>query len=337
MKTIEEQIIHLTSEDLEDFKPEVGKIYSGLPNYRYHACADFESSTTINALNITLKHREDMEFKATNATAFGALFHDAMESLRTGVDISDMIGVVDSFGKRSKKDPAEFILNHSSKYGDDLEEIMAEHSRNELVEIAESIEKEILNGKKRVNTESYERSESMVEAVKGHPVAKKLIDLHGHAELSFFSEVEVEIDEQTIPIKVKVRPDDLIEFEDEIWIDDWKTIGKFATDSNIRESLWKWRYDMQAAIYEDIVKRFTDKPVYFRFVFVEKIKPSPEKIRVVQLPIEDIDAGWIDYRKALEKKAKWIIDNKEWKGFDIPEDGIDIIPMRNIKNGGKSW
>ena len=106
---IHEQVIHLEEKDLKDFKPEVGKIYSGLPNDQYHSFAEFESSTTVKELNVSLKHREDMEFKHTDAMAMGALFHDSMESLRTGKDLSELSAVIDNYGKRTKADAIKFI------------------------------------------------------------------------------------------------------------------------------------------------------------------------------------------------------------------------------------
>ena len=169
-----------------------------------------------------------------------------------------------------------------------------------------------------------------------HPAAGKIIELKGMAELSFFTEIEIDIDGEMIPIKIRVRPDDLIEFEDEIWIIDWKSIGEYATEQNIRKALWRYRYDLQAAMYQDALIRFTDKPVHFRFVFAESVKPAKEKVRIVELPDWDLLAGWEDYRKALKRKAEFINDQSIWKGFDIPEDGIDIIQMRSDR-GDFTW
>ncbi|MCK5346523.1 MAG: PD-(D/E)XK nuclease-like domain-containing protein, partial [Candidatus Heimdallarchaeota archaeon] len=329
---IHKQVIHLEEKDLENFKPEVGNIYSGLPNDQYHSFAEFESSTTVKELNVSLKHREDMEFKKTDAMAFGALFHDAMEALRTGKELSELSAVIDSYGKSKKSDAITFIEKYYPivKLGDhwDVDDLGIK-SRTDLHEIAEQIEKKFLDGKQKVTTENFDRSELMVEAIKNHPTAGKIIELKGMAELSFFTEVEIDIDGEMIPIKIRVRPDDLIEFEDEIWIIDWKSIGEYATEKNIKKALWKYRYDIQAAMYQDALIRFTDKPVHFRFVFAESVKPAKEKVRIVELPDWDLLAGWEDYRKALKRKAEFINDQSIWKGFDIPEDGIDIIQMRS--------
>lgn len=334
MKTISEQIIHLKPEDLSTFHPEPGKIYSGLPNEQYHSFSDYESSTTVKPLTVTLKHREDYEHKETDALSFGALFHDSMESLRTGKPITEFSRVVDNYGKVKKEDAAAFILKYYSivfgkEYDKTMEELISKKvSRDELHEIAANLEELFLDGRQKVTTESFERSNAMVDAIKGHPMAGRMIELHGHAELSFFAEIDIDVDGVPVPIKVRVRPDEVIEFEDEVWINDWKSIGEEATDKNIAKALWRWRYDMQAAMYTDVMSKFTDKEVFFRFIFAESNKPAKEKVRVVQLPDWDMEAGWWDYRNALEKKARWILDNSIWKGYPIPEDGIDIIPMR---------
>ena len=335
MKTIKEQIIFLKPEDLQDFVPEMGKIYSGLPNEQYHSFKDSESSTTVKPLLITIKHWMDMVFKSTDAMAFGTLFHDSMEALRTGQDLSEFSRVIDSFGRSKKSDAADFILKyfplvHDKPYHQEKEEMDSKSvSREELHKVAGELEKQYLDGRQKVTTEDYERSQKMVEAIRGNPVASRILNYHGDAELSFFYTVNIEVDGEEIPVKVRVRPDELIEFEDEIWIPDWKSIGEEATDKNIRKACWKWRYDIQSAMYQDIVSKFTSKEVNFRLVFAESIKPAKEKVRVIGLPDHDMEAGWHDYQKALENKARWIKDNSIWTGFDIPDDGVDIIQMRN--------
>ena len=202
-------------------------------------------------------------------------------------------------------------------------------TRSELHEVAYELERLFLDGKQKVTTENFERSKKMVDAISGNPVTSRLIGYHGHTELSFFCEVEVEIEGETHLVKVRVRPDDLIEFEDEIWIPDWKSIGDPATDKNIKKACWNWRYDIQAAMYFDVVSRFTTKPVRFRFIFAESNMPAKEKVRVEQLSVNDMDCGWVDYRKALKNKALYLQDKTIWTGFDIPDDGIGTISMRS--------
>lgn len=334
MKTISDQIIYLKPEDLKDFVPEMGKIYSGLPNDQYHSFKDCESSTTVKVLLITIKHWLDMVVKSTDAMAFGTLFHDSMEALRTGQDLSEFSRVIDSYGKRTKSDAADFILKyyplvHGEQYHQEKEEMEGKSvSRADLHKIADKLEKTFLDGRKKVTTEDYERSQKMVDAIRGNPVTKRLIGYHGHAELSFFCEVEIKIDSKIHFVKVRVRPDDLIEFEDEIWINDWKSIGDIATDKNIKTACWRWRYDIQAAMYYDVVSHFTAKPIKFRLVFAESIMPSKEKVRVEQLSEYDMEVGWKDYRKALENKALYLQDKTIWTGYSIPDNGIGTISMR---------
>ncbi len=334
MKTIEEQIIRLNPGDIETFSPGYPGIYSGLPNEKYHDDDDSESSTAIKVLLISIKHRQDMENKSTDAMAFGTLFHDSMEVLRTKQDLSEFSRVIDGYKKNAKEPIAQFILKyyplvHRSEYHQTIEEMTNKStSKQSLLEIAEELEEIFLDGRDKVTTDDYDRSQAMVEAIEGYPVTKRLINYHGNAELSFYYEVEIDVDGSKIPVRVRVRPDDLIEFEDEIWIVDWKSIGEDATDRNIKNASWRWRYDIQAAMYHDIVSKFTDKPVRFRLAFDESVKPAKEKVRVIRLPEYDLEKGWEDYRKGIENKAKWIKDNSIWTGFPIPDDGVDTVPMR---------
>ena len=222
-----------------------------------------------------------------------------------------------------------YPLVHGREYDQDKEEMESKAvSRVELHKVADELEKKFLDGRNRVTTENFERSQKMVEAIKGNPVTKKLIGYHGHAELSFFCEVEIEINGKVHLAKVRVRPDELIEFDDEVWVNDWKSIGDIATDKNIKIACWKWRYDIQAAMYFDVVSHFTSKPVKFRFVFAESNMPAKEKVRVIELSEHDMSEGWKDYRKALENKALYLQDKTIWTGFDIPDNGIKTISMR---------
>jgi len=333
---LSEKIIYLKPDEIETFKPEYPAIYSGLPNEKYHSFKESESSTTVKELLITIKHWIDRENKSTDAMAFGTLFHDAMEALRTGKDLTEFSRVIDSFGRTKKSDAADFILKyyplvHQKEYPEAIEDMTSKNtSRSDLHDVANDLERIFLDGKQKVTTEDFERSQAMVEAISGNPVTKRLIGYSGHAELSFFCEIDIEIEGVLVPVKVRVRPDDLIEFEDEIWILDWKSIGEYATNKNIKKSSWRWRYDIQAAMYQHVIAQFTDKPVQFRLVFAESIKPAKEKVRVIGLPDHDMESGWNDYMSALVNKAKWIQDQSVWSGYDIPDDGVDIIPMRNL-------
>ncbi len=336
MKTISEQIIHLKPEDLKDFVPEMGKIYSGLPNEQYHSFKNVESSTTVKVLLVTIKHWLDYESKSTDAMAFGTLFHDSMEALRTGKDLSEFSRVIDSFGRSKKSDAADFILKYypivhdGSIYHQDKEEMEAKSTtRVELHEVADELERLFMDGRQRVTTEDFERSQKMVEAIRGYPVTEKLIGFNGHAELSFFCEVEVEVKGETHLVKVRVRPDDLIEFDEEVWVNDWKSIGEVATTKNITRAIWKWRYDIQAAMYFDVVSHFTAKPVKFRFVFAESDMPAKEKVRVEGLSEGFMSNGWKDYKKALKNKALYLQDKTIWTGYPIPDDGVGTISMQN--------
>lgn len=274
-----------------------------------------------------------MVFKTTDAMAFGTLFHDSMEALRTGQDLTEFSRVIDSFGRSKKTDAAEFILKyyplvHGHEYDQDIEEMTAKAvSRESLHIVADELEKTFLDGREKVTTENFERSQKMVEAIRGNPVTKKLIGYHGDAELSFFCEVEIEIDGETHLVKVRVRPDDLIEFDDEVWILDWKSIGDFATDRNLKNACFKWRYDIQAAMYFDVVSHFTAKPVKFRLVFAESNLPAKEKVRVKKLTEHDMSVGWGDYRTALKNKALYLQDKTIWTGYPIPDDGVGTISM----------
>lgn len=333
---IADQVITLRNGQVNSFKPEDWKIYAGLPDTVYHGpiCSDYESSTTVKKLRISLKHRFDMDFKQTDSMKLGSTFHDVVHCMKTGLDMSDRCRVIDTYPRNAKEPIAQWIhkyypLVHGIRYPEPIEDMIAEQSKTDLMSTAADLEAKYLNGKEKVSIEHFEASQAMLEALKGHPITVKLIKLSGLTELSFFCSVPVYIDGEEIMVKVKIRPDLLTEWDDQIWLSDWKTIGVEATDQNIKKVIRNFGYNISIAMYLDVLSRFTDKPVYFRLVFVEKDKPSKEKVRVIELDPLDIDDAHEMYMDALMRKAQWIKDHQTWMGFPISETGIDTISLRN--------
>jgi hypothetical protein len=332
---IADQVITLHNGQVNSFQPEDDKIIAGLPDTIYHGptCSDYESSTTVKKIRISLKHRFDMEFKQTSSMRLGSTFHDVVHCMKSGTDMFDRYRVVDCYPRNRKEPIVQWIhkyypLVHGIQYPEPVED-MLELSKVELMERAADLEVKYLNGKEKVTNEHLDTSQAMLTALKGHPVTFKLLKLSGLTELSFFCSVPVYIDDEQINVKVKIRPDLLTEFPDEIWLSDWKTIGVEATDRNIKKQIRTFGYDLSVAMYMDVLTRFTEKPVYFRLIFVEKDKPSKEKVRVIQLDPLDIEDAHDNYMDALMKKAQWIKDQKTWLGFPISDTGIDTISLRN--------
>ncbi|MCP4756727.1 MAG: hypothetical protein GY866_38175, partial [Proteobacteria bacterium] len=56
--------------------------------------------------------------------------------------------------------------------------------------------------------------------------------------------------------------------------------------------------------------------------------PAKEKVRLIDLPDHDMEAGYEDFMTGLENKARYLLDRSGWIGFPIPDNGISTIAMR---------
>jgi exodeoxyribonuclease VIII len=282
-------------------------IYSDMPNQTYHAGPGYSSSVLKIIAQTTLKHAEDSVFLKTDAMSLGTQLHDAIELSCKGKTIFEKYIPVDSYAKNNKSDIILFFRKYYKKI-------------NELKKMASATEEDYLHGREKISQENLDQVELMLTGLKEHPTTAKLLQMNGIPELSFFYEYDVDGKK----ILVKVRPDLTIELDEDIILIDWKTISQPATDRNIRLACYSYRYDIQAALYRDLVSSITGKNVFFNFVFIETIDPCKEKIRVVELFESDMISGIDDCNEAL----KTIASNDEWKGYQIPESGVDTIYMR---------
>ena len=181
-------------------------------------------------------------------------------------------------------------------------------------------------GKELVKKEVYEKVCWMLQAVNRQPLAKKLFS-RGTAEQIFTAT------EPTTGVNCKIRTDWVT--PDNIIVDlksaldascvldeDGKTTSSIY--NGFPKSIFKFRYDVQNAFYEDIFSYATGKkPKAFVFVAVEK-KP-PFECGLFYLDIEDINAARQKYldNTATYKKCK---ETGIWGGY--PKE---IIKVKSIQ------
>lgn len=328
MLTIREQIVHvIDAGGIDGWVPEPGKIYAGISNEKYHDDRENPSSSGLKIIHAeTLQHFFDAKPRKTKSMSLGDNFHGALETNITGGKIEDKICVIPDYKKTAIEPVVDFIVNNSPE---PVDRINLKNKLPVLKEKAMEIEKQLANGRDVVSQSEFDQSQAMANALRDNPDTGKLFKMNGVSELSFYHSIPINIDGKIVWITVRVRPDLLIESASEVWIIDWKSIGKAATVKNIRRQMWDYRYDMSGGLYRDAVANFTDKPVRFFLVFAESADPKKEKVQMMEMQDIDLAAGFDDCFSALTKLARWRVDHG-WAGYDrYPLGYRTDITMRN--------
>jgi hypothetical protein len=313
MSSIKEQVV---STDISgEFKPDPGMIYSDIPNILYHSERLIPSSSGLKKIRKeTLFHYFDDPALETKAMSLGDDYHGALDCSVSGTDINDHVCVVPDYKKSAVKPIVQFLVGHSP---DDLDRIkLMQKPISELKEMAAGLELKLAKGRKVVSQSQFDRAQGMANALQSHPDVGKLFRMNGIPELSFYQKIPANVDGEIVWVTVRVRPDLLIESKSEVWIIDWKSIGKVATRYNVIETMKMLRYDMSGGLYREVVSLFTDKIVKFFLVFAESVRPAKEKVVMLEMQDSDLTKGMDDCKIALEKFARWQVDNDCWTGWE---------------------
>lgn len=155
----------------------------------------------------------------------------------------------------------------------------------------------------------------MKDAVMAHPLARKLFEREGHAEVSIFDEY--------MGVRRRGRFDRLPD-EGGIAID-LKTTED-ASPAAFARSAAKYGYHIQRGHYLDILKRATGRELDMLFVTVEK--SAPYLVAVHRLDQEFADMGEAEALEAVDKYRR-CMESGEWPGYP---DGINELkpPMYAI-------
>ncbi len=122
--------------------------------------------------------------------------------------------------------------------------------------------------------------DGIVEAVKGNPYAKRLLD--GPHEVSYFW------DDDITGERCKCRTDCETDIDGQHYIVDLKTCTDAGTDAFMRDAI-KYGYFMQAAMYSAGVKAVTGKDSTFVFLCVEK--EAPYAVNIIPCGEQEIRLG----------------------------------------------
>lgn len=147
-----------------------------------------------------------------------------------------------------------------------------------------------------------------------HSKAPMLVE-DGTPECSFFAEHET-------GLKLKARTDYYVQSDEGDYIVDYKTSSSEIDGEGFSRSCAKFRYDLQAAHYMDVVERATGRPVKDYFWIVQETS-SPYGLRIYRAT-EDMLERARDIRNKLLQDIAAAKESNIYKCYDEGIFGIDL-------------
>lgn len=166
-------------------------------------------------------------------------------------------------------------------------------------------------GKDVITQEQLEQIDAMRNYAYATPFVSKLMS--GEKELSFWG-----VDEDT-GLTIKCRPDCLTEWNGKHILIDYKTCADAENTKFCRDSI-KFGYDLQLAMYRDILKQNTGHD--YMVVIIAQEKTAPYVTNVFQLSENYLESGRELYKEML-KVYKECDETDNWYGY--MKDGISIL------------
>lgn len=167
------------------------------------------------------------------------------------------------------------------------------------------------DGKDIITQEQFEQIDEMRNAAYATPFVAKL--LSGEKELSFWGK-----DEDT-GLVIKCRPDCITDWNGKHILIDYKTALDVENMKFYKDSI-KYGYDLQLAMYRDILKQNTGFD--YDVVIIAQEKSAPYVTNVFQLSENYLESGRELYQQML-KVYKECLETDNWYGY--MKDGISIL------------
>lgn len=155
------------------------------------------------------------------------------------------------------------------------------------------------SGKVPLKHDEYITIQKMRDALRKHPMAKNILH-RSENEGAYTAELE------GVPCKCKV---DLL---NKGYVFDLKSTDD-ASFEGFQKSIGKWRYERQAAVYTDILKKNNVEVKAFVFVAVEK--KFPFNIGVWMLESDSEEIGRNEYKRVLERFKAHKADPTLYSGY----------------------
>lgn len=229
------------------------KIYSDLSNEDYHALSDYISSSFVKSVAKHSIQRAMQKFEPSAALIFGDAMHTYFEDRQ-------------KFNERFVVfDDTEVVAEILERRPDIINASMTKDYKTYKSKFEESVKEDQVV----ISIDDMHRIEMMFNSAISNEGLKKVYETYDPFdvwdEYSFITD-----EEDMYGLNYRVRPDRLlVRDENPLAIIDWKSC-RDASQKSFRQDFFKYRYDLQAAFYCDML----GIPLYsFYFVAIEKEFP----------------------------------------------------------------
>ena len=243
------------------------------------------SKSRLDQINKSILHYKEPPNYSTSSLEFGSALHD-------------LVLQPDLFEKEYILQPFEIKIRR----GKDWEAFQAENETKTILKQSD-----------------WERLHSIRDRIMNHPLCKRML-IGGEAEESYFTKYGNITDSEPSLSNIELRC--RTDYINKGIIFDLKTTVSAHPDS-FRNSITKYRYNVQAAFYMDILNAVDKENDYDSFVFIAVETNPPYAIGVYSLNEEAIDWGRADYIEDLKKLALYLENPYEPTGYT--DLGINTI------------
>lgn len=160
-----------------------------------------------------------------------------------------------------------------------------------------------------ITIETHEQLKAMREALFRHPYAKSLLT-GGEVEHSYYCELDIGPEK---PLQVRFRPDN-VKHNKRIVVD-LKTAADASADG-FKTAAAKHDYQIQAALYADLMELIMDEPLGYQFFFVAQEKKVPYAFNIFEASPQFRSVGRYEYEILLMLYA-YCLEADKWPGYQI--------------------
>lgn len=160
-----------------------------------------------------------------------------------------------------------------------------------------------------ISSEIYQQLQNMKKVLFKHPYAKSLLT-GGEIEHSYYCELDIEAED---PIKVRFRPDH-VKHNKRIIVD-LKTAADASVDK-FPAAAAKFNYQIQAALYADLMELVTGETLGYEFFFVAQEKSVPYAFNIYQASPQMRSIGKYEY-EILLMLYSYCLECDKWPGYQI--------------------
>lgn len=160
-----------------------------------------------------------------------------------------------------------------------------------------------------ITAATHEKLKAMREVLFSHPYARALLT-RGESEHSYYCKLDIGAN---IPIEVRFRPDNVR--HDKRIVVDLKTAADASVDG-FKKAAADHEYQIQAALYSDLMELAMNQTLGYDFFFVAQEKSPPYAFNIYQASPQFMSVGRYEYELLLMLYA-YCEETGNWPGYQI--------------------